>query len=188
MRLLAGGCRAARVAATAVVVVAAALAAACGMGESAAYQAYKTFVGAVVRGDCDTLYAMAEQEALAYVDGHCKRRSIVLMGKTIDLGSPASNLASIRPHSTPFNDPISLERTIESETRSPDSKSIDLVVLEKSYQRRGSVREPSWLRRHTVSARLHNGQWKLTRFREEILRDYGGEEAARQSAAEKQGK
>lgn len=146
--------------------------AACGTGESPAFQAYKTFVNATVRGDCGTLYGLAEQDAIAFVDEQCKRRSMTIMGQTVDLGSVASNVAGIRPSSTPFNDPISLERTIESETRSADRNTIDLIVLEKSFERKGSVRALTWLRRHTVTVQLRNGQWKLTRFNEEILRKY----------------
>ena len=80
------------------------------------------------------------------------------------------NVASIRPMSTPFNDPISMERTIESETRSSDRNTVDLVVFEKSFQRKGSVRELTGQRRHTVTVQLRGGQWKLTRFNEEMLR------------------
>lgn len=168
-----------------VLVVLAGMVAACG-GESEAFKTYKSFVNAVIRGDCTTMYALTEKDAVAFADLQCKPRSMNLMGKTIDLGSPASYVAGMRPNATPFNDPIMMERTIESETRSPESNVVDLVVLEKSFQRRGNLVEPAWLRRHTVSVRKTRGQWKLTRFTEEILRDYGGEEAERQSTKEKQ--
>jgi hypothetical protein len=153
----------------AALVVFAGLVAACGSGDSPAFKTYKVFVNATVRGDCDTLYGLAEKDAIAFVDDQCKRRSMTIMGQTVDLGSVASNVASIRPSSTPFSDPISLEQTIESETRSSDKNTVDLIVLEKSFQRKGSVREPTGQRRHTVTAQLRNGQWKLTRFNEEIL-------------------
>lgn len=172
----------------AAILVLAALAAACDVGESAAFKTYKSFVNAIVRGDCDTLYALAEREAVGFVDNQCRRRSITIMDKTIDLGSIASNVASIRPNSTPFNDPISMERTIESETRSSDKKTVDLVVLEKSFLRRGNVREPTWLRRHAVTLQSRDGQWKLTRFEETILRKYEEGEAAREEAAGKKKK
>lgn len=159
------------------------LLAACDFDGSAAFKAYKSFVNAVVRGDCDTLYSLAERDAIAYVDNQCKRRSITVLDKTIDLGSIASNVASIRPSSTPFNDPVSMERTIESETRSSDKKTVDLVVLEKSFYRRGNVREPTSLRRHTVTLQQRDGQWKLTQFNEVILRRYEEGEAAREEAA-----
>ncbi len=158
----------------AALVLLAGLIAACGTGESPAFQSYKAFVNAVVRGDCDTLYGLAEQDAIAFVDEQCKRRTMTVMGQTVDLGSVASNVAGIRPSSTPFNDPISLERTIESETRSADRNTVDLIVLEKSFQRKGSVREPTWLRRHTVRVELRNGKWKLTRFNEAILQKFDG--------------
>lgn len=167
----------------AAILVLVAFVAACDFGESAAFKTYKSFVNAIVRGDCDTLYAMAEKGAVAFVDNHCRRRSITIMDKTIDLGSIASNVASIRPSSTPFNDPISMERTIESETRSSDKKTVDLVILEKSFQRRGNIHEPTWLRRHTVTLHSRDGQWKLTRFDETILRKYEEGEAAREEAA-----
>jgi len=169
-------------------VILAGIIAACGAGESPAFQAYKAFVNAAIRGDCDTLYGLAEKDAVAFVDSQCKRRSMTLMGQTVDLGSIASNVAGIRPSSTPFSDPVSLERTIESETRSPDKKTVDLIVLEKSFQRKGSVREPTWLRRHTATAQLRDGQWKLTRFSEEILRKYEEGEAAQPAAAGKRTK
>jgi hypothetical protein len=162
--------------------------AACGFGDSPAFQTYKAFVNASVRGECETLYGLAEKDAVAYVDNLCKRRSIILMGQTVDLGSIASNVAGIRPTSTPFNDPISMERTIESEIRSPDKKTVDLIVLEKSFQRKGSVLEPTWLMRHTVTAQLSNGQWKLTRFNEEILHKYEEGETAQPAASGKQTK
>src|SRR5262245_23658531 len=103
-------------------VVLAALAAACGFGGSPAFEAYKDFVNATVRGDCDTLYGLAEQEAVAFVDSQCKRRRMTLGDKTFDLGSVASNVGGIGPSSTPFNNPVSLERTLESETESPDKR------------------------------------------------------------------
>lgn len=164
-------------------VIMAALVAACGTGESPAFQAYKSFVNAVVRGDCDTLYGLAQDDAVAFVDEQCKPRSMTIMGQTVNLGSIASNVAGIRPTSTPFSDPISLERTIESETRSPDKNTVDLIVLEKSFQRKGSLREPTWLRRHTVTVQVSNGTWKLTRFREVILHKYEEGEAALPAAA-----
>ena len=145
---------------------------ACELGDSPAVRAYKEFVRASTRGDCDTLYALAEQDAIAFADYMCKRRSMTIMGKTVDLGSIASNVASIRPSSTPFVDPIAMEWTIESETRSPDKRTVDLVVLEKSFQRKGSELQPTWLRRHTATVQLRDGKWKLTRFSEEILHKY----------------
>lgn len=157
----------------------------CGPSESPAYKAYKTFVGASVRGDCTTLYALAEERATAYVDNLCKPRSMVLMGKTIELGSPAGIVAGTRPSSTPFNNPVSLERTIESEAQSADRNTVDLVVVEKSYQRNGSVLEPTWLLRHTVTAKLKYGVWKLTRFDEEVLHKYSDGEAGREAAGKK---
>jgi hypothetical protein len=169
-------------------VVLASTVAACGVAESDAYKTYKSFVNAVIRGDCSTMYALTEKDAVAFADLQCKPRSMNLMGKTIDLGSPASYVASMRPNATPFNDPIMMERTIESETRSPGTGAVDLLILEKSFQRRGNIVEPTWLRRHTVTVEKREGRWKLTRFKEDILRDYGGEEAERQSAKEKQAK
>ncbi len=162
-----------------------AMLASCGIGESTAFKTYKTFVNAVVHGDCNTLYALAEKDALAYVDGLCKPRTVQHMGRTIELGSVASNVASIRPSSTPFNDPITMEWTLESETASADAGVVDLVVLEKSFERRGNLREPTFLRRHTVTVRVSRGQGKLTRFTEEILRDYGGEAATRAAEEER---
>jgi hypothetical protein len=141
----------------------------CSAGGSPAFEAYKSFVNATVRGDCATLYSLAEKDAVSFVDNQCKPRSMTLMGQTVELGSIASNVASIRPSSTPFNDPISLERTIETETQLPDKKTVELIVVEKSFERKGGVREPTGLRRHTVTVQLRNGIWKLTRFNEEIL-------------------
>lgn len=160
-----------KLAAVATLVVLAGLPA-CDVGGSPAFRAYKDFVRAGTRGDCDTLYALAEQDAIAFADYLCKRRSMTFMGKTVDLGSIASNVASIRPSSTPFNDPISMEWTIESETRSSDKRTVDLVVLEKSFQGHGGERKPTWLRRHTATVQLRDGKWRLTRFREEILQKY----------------
>ncbi len=151
-------------------VIVACLLTACGPTESPAFQAYTAFVSACIRGDCDAMYGLAEKDAVAFVDSQCKRRSMNIMGQTVDLGSVASNVASIRPTSTPFSDPISMERTIESETKSTDRNTVDLVVFEKSFQRKGSVRELTGQRRHTVTVQLRGGQWKLTRFNEEMLR------------------
>jgi hypothetical protein len=166
-------------------VILAALVAACGADGSPAFHAYKAFVNASIRGDCDTLYGLAEKDAVAFVDNLCKPRSMTLMGQNVEMGSIASNVAGIRPSSTPFNDPIGLERTIESETQSADKKTVELIVLEKSFQRQGSVREPTWLMRHTVTVQLRNGQWKLTRFKEEVLHKYEEGEAAQPAAAGK---
>ena len=172
----------------AALVILAGLVAACGSDGSPAFQTYKAFVNATVRGDCATLYGLAEKDAVAFVDNQCKPRSMTLMGQTVELRSIASSVAGIRPSSTPFNDSNSLERTIESETRSPDKKTVDLIVLEKSFQRNGSVREPTWLMRHTVTVQLRDGQWKLTRFNEEILHKYEEGEAAQRAPAGKQTK
>jgi hypothetical protein len=160
----------------------------CGPSESPAFQAYKSFVNASTRGDCTTLYALAEGDAIAYVDNLCKPRSMTLMGQTVNLGSVAGIVAGIRPSSTPYNNPMSLERTIESETRSADRSTVDLVVVEKSFQRNGSVREPTWLLRHTVTAKLKNGVWKLTRFNEEVLHKYEAGEVDRETAGKQKRK
>ena len=134
------------------------------------------------------MYALAEERAIDFVDHLCKPRSMNIMGQTVNLGSPAGIVAGIRPNSTPFNDPVSMERTIESETRSADRNTVDLVVVEKSFQRKGSVREPTWLLRHTVTARLKDGVWKLTRFNEEVLHKYEAGEVDRETAGKQKRK
>jgi len=143
-----------------------------------AYQTYVQFVAASMNGNCPEMYALAESEAVAYVDNLCKPRTIVVLGKEIQLGSPAGIIAEMKPAATPFFPLITLERTIESETISADGTEVDLVVREKSYQRNGNLLEPSWLMKHSVTARKSDASWKITSFSEEVLRDYGGEAAA----------
>ncbi len=94
---------------------------------------------------------------------------MTILGNTMNPRSVASSVAGLRPTSTPFSEPISLERTIEAETRSPDRNTVDLVVFEKSVQRKGSVRELTGQRRRTATVPLRSGQWKLMRFNEEML-------------------
>ena len=52
----------------AALLILAGLIAACSAGESPAFKAYKAFVSATIRGDCDTLYGLAEKDAIAFVD------------------------------------------------------------------------------------------------------------------------
>jgi hypothetical protein len=148
------------------------LVAGCGSSGSPAYQTYVGFVSATINGDCPGMYARVENSAVEYVDDLCKPRTTVMMGKTVDLGSPASIIAQIRPTATPLAQPIKLERTIESETASADGRQVKLVVTEKSYERRGNLLEPTWLRRHKVTVRGTGTAWKVTRFSEEILAKY----------------
>ena len=147
--------------------------AACGRPGSPAYQTYAGFTSATVKGDCPEMYARVEKEAIAYVDNLCQPRSIVIMGKTVNLGSPASIVASIRPTTTPFTQPIVQERTIESEKVSADGSEVRLVVTEKSYERKGNLLEPTWLFRHRVTVRNTGAGWKIIRFSEEVIEKYG---------------
>jgi hypothetical protein len=142
-----------------------------------AYQAYVQFVAASMNGNCPEMYVLAESEAVAYVDNLCKPRTMVILGKEIQLGSVASNIAETKPAATPFSPLITLERTIESEDTSADGNEVDLVVQEKSYQRNGNLLEPSWFMKHSVTARKSDAGWKITSFSEEVLRDYGAEAA-----------
>lgn len=148
------------------------LVAACGPSGSPAYQAYLGLMSATLAGDCPGMYARVEEEATAYADNLCQRRSMVLMGKTIDLGSVAGQVAQMRPSATPFASPIVQERTIESETASADGREVRLVVTEKSFQRNGNLLEPTWLMRHRLTARNTGAGWKITRFSEEVLEKY----------------
>ena len=127
------------------------------------------------------MYALAEAEAISYVDYLCKPRTIMLLGKEINMGSPASNIAALKPATTSFSPLITLERDIESKTTSADGNEVALVVIEHSFQRTGNLRRPTWLVKHTVTARKSDQGWKLTRFSEKVLRDFGGEEAAKQA-------
>jgi hypothetical protein len=147
--------------------------AACGPSGSQAYQAYVGLVSASINGDCPGMYARVEKEATDYVDNLCKPRTTVLMGKTIELGSPASIIAGIRPTATPFFSHIVQERTIESEAVSTDGLEVRLVVTEKSYERKGNLLEPTWLLRHRLTVRNTGTRWKITRFSEEVLEKYG---------------
>ncbi len=130
-------------------------------------------MAATINGDCVGMYAHVEKRAVAYVDQLCKPRTTVMMGKTVDLGSPASIIAGMRPTATPFAQPIRLDRTIESETASADGHVVELVVTEKSWERKGNLLEPTWLRRHKLAVRNTGADWKITRFSEEILEKYG---------------
>ena len=134
-----------------------------------------------MNGNCAEMYALAETGAVSYVDNLCKPRTMMLLGKEINLGSPASIIAEIKPAATPFHPLITLEGTIESETASADGNEVDLLVMEKSFQRTGNLQRPTWLMKHTITARKSGKDWKISRFSEEILRDYGGEAAAQQS-------
>ena len=153
----------------------------CGSPGSPAYQAYVQFTNASINSDCDVMYALAEAGAVPYVDNLCKPRTIMLLGKEIYLGSPANIVADIKPVTTPLHPLITLEREIESETKSADRNEVDLVVIEHSFQRTGNLLKPTWLMKHTVTVRKSDQGWKITRFTEEVLRDFGGEEAAKQA-------
>ena len=146
-----------------------------------AFQAYVQFVTATINGNCSGMYALVESEAVPYVDDLCQPRTMELLGKEIQLGSPAGIIAATKPAATPFHPLIKLDRTIESETTSADGNEVDLVVLEKSYQRNGNLLEPTWLRKHSVTVIKSDTGWKITRFSEEILRNYGSETPANQS-------
>ncbi|MSQ63140.1 MAG: hypothetical protein EXR33_04785 [Betaproteobacteria bacterium] len=130
-------------------------------------------MSASINGDCPGMYARVEKEAMDYVDNLCKPRTTVLMGKTIDLGSPASIIAQMRPTATPFAPHIIQERAIESETASADGREVRLVVTEKFYERKGNLLEPTWLLRHRLTVRNTGTGWKITRFSEEVLEKYG---------------
>ena len=151
--------------------------AACGPSGSPAYQTYVGLMSATINGDCPGMYARVEKEAIEYADNLCKRRTMVLMGQTIDLGSPASIIAAMRPTATPFAPSIIQERTIESETVSADGLEVRLVVTEKSYERKGNLLEPTWLMRHRLRVRNTGAGWKITRFAEEVLEQYDGKTA-----------
>jgi len=159
------------------VAAAAILLTACGSPESPAYKAYLGLVSASLVGDCPAMYALVENQAMAYADNLCTPRTIVSMGKTIQLGSVASNIASVRPTATPFASPIVQERTVESEIASADGREVRLVVTEKSYYRRGNVLEPTWLMGHRVTVRNTGAGWKVTRFSEEVLEKFGDKPA-----------
>jgi hypothetical protein len=157
----------------ALVAAVALLVAACGPSGSPAYQAYLGLIAASINGDCPGMYARVEKQAVEYVDNLCKPRSMVLMGKTIELGSPASIIAQMRPTATPFAPHIVQERTIESETASADGREVRLVVTEKSFERNGNLLEPTWLMRHRLTVRNTGTGWKINRFSEEVLEKYG---------------
>ena len=67
---------------------------------------------------------------------------------------------------------IKLEREIESETVTDDGNEVDLIVIEKSYQHWFSNWEPAWWFKHKVTVKKIDGRWKITRFSEEVLRQY----------------
>ncbi len=149
------------------------LVAACGPSGSPAYKTYLGLMSATLVGDCPGMYSRVENEATEYADNLCKPRFMVLMGKTIEPGSPASIVAQMRPTATPFAPPVIQERTIESETASADAREVRLVVTEKSYERKGNLLEPTWLMRHRLTVRNTGTGWKITRFSEEVLEKYG---------------
>ncbi len=151
----------------------------CSSGGSAAYKTYVRFTHAALQGDCATLYAMAQGSAVKHADYLCQPRKIKVFDKEIDVGSIAGNVAGMQPASTPFNRPIVRELTIESERLSGDGAVVDLVVLEKSLQRHGGQLEPTWLMRHTATASKVGSDWKITHFKEEVLKQYGAGEQNR---------
>ena len=153
----------------------------CGSPGSPAYRAYVQFTNASMNGNCAGMYALVEAGAVPYVDNLCKPRTMMFLGKEINMGSPADIIADIKPATTPLHPLITLERTIESEISSADGNEVDLLIIEKSFQRTGNLLRPAWLMKHTVTARKSDQGWKITRFSEEVLRDYGGEEAAKQA-------
>ncbi|MSP96095.1 MAG: hypothetical protein EXR29_02475 [Betaproteobacteria bacterium] len=147
--------------------------AACGPSGSPAYQANLGLMSASLNGDCSGMYARVENWATEYVDNLCKPRSVVLMGKIIELGSPASIIAQMGSAATPFAPPVIQERTIESETASADGLEVRLVVTEKSFERNGNLLAPTWLMRHRLAVRNTGISWKINRFSEEVLEKYG---------------
>ena len=80
---------------------------------------------------------------MSYVDNLCKPRAIKLLGKEINMGSPANIIAETKPNVTHFVSLISLKRTIETWIASVDGNVVDLVVNEKSYQRTGNLLKPA---------------------------------------------
>ncbi|HTT08921.1 MAG TPA: hypothetical protein VMH34_09060 [Gammaproteobacteria bacterium] len=135
-------------------------------------------VSAQMNGDCGEMYALVDAGAKSYVDNLCLPRKMTLLGREINLGSPAGVIAETRPAGTPFTPMIKLERTIESQTTSDDGAEVYLVVTEKSYQHSFSNWEPAWLLKHEVTVRKTDAGWKIIKFSEEVLRDFGGEKAA----------
>ena len=150
---------------------------ACGPSGSPAYQTYVGFVSAIVTGDCPGMYARVEKQATEFVDNLCTPRTTVVLGNVVNLGSVASNVASMRPTATPFMSPIVMERTVESETASADGREVRLVVTEKSYERNGNLLEPTWTMRHRLAVRYTGAYWKISRFSEEVLERPGGKAA-----------
>ena len=132
--------------------------------KSPAYIAYLQWEDATRRGDCKTLYSLAEGSAKAWVDNYCTPAGgMSIMGRTVSGRSAADLVAEL--NNTPQGAMSTWRHHMENEDTTADG-TVSMVIT-ASVAGRGIQAAPP--RRHEVLAKEIGGVWKLIEFKEPEL-------------------
>jgi hypothetical protein len=130
--------------------------------KSPAYQAYLQWAAAIHEGDCKTLYALADAEAVKWVDTFCKPAGgFTAYGVTLTGRSAADMVQEMR--GTPAGAMRGFRHELESEKEASDG-TVDLSVIESVAARPSNFSKNAPPTRQSVKLRKTGEAWKVVGY------------------------